>query len=436
MKTLLFSMCAAMALTVMAPACSADVSVEVDITYFHERLSPHGEWVEVEGHGWCWYPEHIEVGWRPYTYGHWVYVDDSGWYWHSDYDWGWACFHYGRWTMYGERWVWVPGYEWSGAWVAWRHGGAYVGWAPLPPAAVWTVGVGISTTGFSYETDITHTSWVFVQESRFTSTSIHTVAVSTSEVNVVLGKTKVLGGVGAKGNVAVNTALKVETIKPAAGEIKHVKLRDAETLGAAKVKGDSDSEIRVFRPKVEKKDVGSPKADRSEGARKTMKERQDAEQGDMKRRHDRDGKGEDAERRNGKEREDMEKRHKKERDDIEKRYPQKGDDDPGKKGDRPSGRDEPGKGDRPGSGRDEPGRDSPPKGDDPSGRDKPPKRDEPGRDKPPKGDDPSGRDKPPKRDDPGRDKPPKREEPEDPQPPRKDDPDPPKRDKPPKRDRD
>jgi hypothetical protein len=29
--------------------------------------------------------------------------------------------------------VWVPGYEWGPAWVSWRFGGNYVGWAPLPP---------------------------------------------------------------------------------------------------------------------------------------------------------------------------------------------------------------------------------------------------------------------------------------------------------------
>ena len=27
----------------------------------------------------------------------------------------------------------MPGYEWAPAWVSWRTGGDYVGWAPLPP---------------------------------------------------------------------------------------------------------------------------------------------------------------------------------------------------------------------------------------------------------------------------------------------------------------
>jgi hypothetical protein len=54
--------------------------------------------------------------------------------WFSDEPWAWAAYHYGRWTYnpyYG--WVWIPGYEWAPAWVSWRTGGGYYGWAPLGP---------------------------------------------------------------------------------------------------------------------------------------------------------------------------------------------------------------------------------------------------------------------------------------------------------------
>ncbi len=48
--------------------------------------------------------------------------------WVSDYDWGWAPFHYGRWVnnRYNE-WVWIPDTVWSPAWVSWRSGGGYYG---------------------------------------------------------------------------------------------------------------------------------------------------------------------------------------------------------------------------------------------------------------------------------------------------------------------
>ncbi len=33
----------------------------------------------------------------------------------------------------GYGWIWVPGNEWAPAWVSWRGGGDYYGWAPLGP---------------------------------------------------------------------------------------------------------------------------------------------------------------------------------------------------------------------------------------------------------------------------------------------------------------
>ena len=76
-----------------------------------------------------------DSNWRPYSDGYWAYTD-VGWTWVSYEDFGWATYHYGRWarlTDYG--WVWFPGsdLDWGPAWVSWRTGGDYVGWAPLPP---------------------------------------------------------------------------------------------------------------------------------------------------------------------------------------------------------------------------------------------------------------------------------------------------------------
>jgi hypothetical protein len=49
---------------------------------------------------------------------------------------GWATFHYGRWTrLRNIGWIWVPGDEWAPAWVSWRKSNDYIGWAPLPPEA-------------------------------------------------------------------------------------------------------------------------------------------------------------------------------------------------------------------------------------------------------------------------------------------------------------
>ena len=84
-------------------------------------------------YGYVFQPNVSDPSWAPYTDGHWVNTDE-GWTWVSDEPWGWATYHYGRWAnIDGTGWVWVPGYQWAPAWVSWRYGGGYCGWAPLPP---------------------------------------------------------------------------------------------------------------------------------------------------------------------------------------------------------------------------------------------------------------------------------------------------------------
>ncbi len=116
-------------------------AAEITFETFYDALTPYGDWLYVEGYGDCWQPR-VAEDWRPYTLGSWV-DSDGGWLWVSEEDFGWAVYHYGRWAQVrGYGWVWVPGYEWAPAWVSWRDNSEYIGWAPLPPEAVWTADVG------------------------------------------------------------------------------------------------------------------------------------------------------------------------------------------------------------------------------------------------------------------------------------------------------
>ena len=119
-------------LTVPAGKAHAQ-DVAVSFQEFYDDLAPYGQWVNDAEYGDVWVPNE-EPGYRPYaTRGHWV-LTDAGNMWVSDVPWGWACYHYGRWTYnpyYG--WVWLPGYEWAPAWVSWRSGGGMYGWAPMGP---------------------------------------------------------------------------------------------------------------------------------------------------------------------------------------------------------------------------------------------------------------------------------------------------------------
>jgi hypothetical protein len=100
-------------------------TAEGDDSAFYNSLAPYGTWVEVGGIGPCWQPTVVAVnpGWQPYfDAGHWVDTD-CGWYWYSDYSWGWAPFHYGRWFRHHRLgWCWAPGRTWGPSWVCWRLG--------------------------------------------------------------------------------------------------------------------------------------------------------------------------------------------------------------------------------------------------------------------------------------------------------------------------
>lgn len=129
------------------PAEVAQPAEPVTLSTFYESLTPHGTWVLDKELGWVWQPREVavDVEWRPYCQGgHWVWTN-CGWYWESNYKWGWAPFHYGRWSRHATlHWIWVPDCTWGPAWVNWRECDTHLGWAPLPPGCVFEVGVGFS----------------------------------------------------------------------------------------------------------------------------------------------------------------------------------------------------------------------------------------------------------------------------------------------------
>ncbi len=161
----------------------------VSFQTFYDDLSDDGEWIiitkeEIEkelndGEGqsfasyyqdedglvYIWKPAVNVEDWRPYLNGKWVYTT-NGWMWASNYKWGWACYHYGRWwksKSYG--WVWMPGYVWAPAWVKWRISGNHVGWTPLTPKAKWKGGEGISSSTYKYESP--DDQWIFMDKAKF-----------------------------------------------------------------------------------------------------------------------------------------------------------------------------------------------------------------------------------------------------------------------------
>ncbi len=201
-------------------SASFEIDSEAD---FHEPLAPYGGWVEVESYGRCWRPApgRLSAGWNPYSDGHWVWTD-CGWYWVSDEPWAWACYHYGSWVRHPSyAWIWVPGTEWAPAWVTWRMGGSYVGWAPAPPRRL--------------VARAPAPQFVFVQTSRFHEpvrpqtviVNNTTIINQTTVINNVRQETRTFGSAGTR-RVTVNEGPGLAPIERAAGrKMRSVRVQDA-----------------------------------------------------------------------------------------------------------------------------------------------------------------------------------------------------------------
>jgi len=107
----------------------------ISLQTFYDELSPYGTWIQDPQYGYVWRPDVDQSEFRPYyTNGRWA-MTEYGNTWVSNYDWGWAPFHYGRWVINSYRqWIWLPDTNWGPAWVDWRSGDGYYGWAPMAPS--------------------------------------------------------------------------------------------------------------------------------------------------------------------------------------------------------------------------------------------------------------------------------------------------------------
>lgn len=165
----------------------AQPGVDMPIESFYDELAPYGQWTRNPQYGQVWMPE-VEADFQPYaTNGHWA-VTEYGNTWVSDYDWGWAPFHYGRWVFddYYGRWIWVPDSEWGPAWVSWRSGGGYYGWAPLGPGMGINVNININLP-FNY--------WTFVPQVYFTSPRVYSYCIPRTRVVNVYHNTTIINNV-------------------------------------------------------------------------------------------------------------------------------------------------------------------------------------------------------------------------------------------------
>jgi len=217
---------------------SVEDQQDVDFNAFYDALSPYGTWESDNEYGQVWVnndPTFVPY----YSNGNWAYTND-GWAWVSNYNWGWAPFHYGRWAFRGH-WMWVPGYDWAPAWVNWRTGGDYYGWAPLGPGI--SIGVNMGYGGY-----MAPERWVFCQRGYIASPHFSNYCVDRSRNVTIINNTTVINRVNVyRGNRFVAGPERSDVERYSGSRINPMRIRNANRPGATTInRGD----LQVYRPNV------------------------------------------------------------------------------------------------------------------------------------------------------------------------------------------
>ncbi|MCX6564750.1 MAG: hypothetical protein NTU60_14285 [Candidatus Aminicenantes bacterium] len=226
---------------------------ETSLSYFYDYLSPHGAWVHFSPHGYVWVPRHMGYRWRPYTMGHWAWTD-YGWTWVSEEEWGWACFHYGRWGFDDDiGWFWVPGTVWAPAWVVWRSGPSYFGWAPVPPGIEFSLGYGFSSREF----DVPHHHWIFVESRYFMDRRLDSYIFPFERNLTVIRYTELHQNIVVRNNRVFNEGIDVDTVRRATRQrISRQTIEDDRRPGPVR---DELNRVRIYRPDIKESKESAPK---------------------------------------------------------------------------------------------------------------------------------------------------------------------------------
>jgi len=209
---------------------------------FYDDLAPYGQWLNDPQYGYVWAPS-VGPDFRPYyTNGYWA-MTEYGNMWISNYAWGWAPFHYGRWAqsaIYG--WIWIPGSVWGPAWVTWRQGGGYYGWAPMGPGVSINISFG---SGFN----VPNPWWTFIPCGHIYSRNWHTYYSPRRTVNIINNTTII------NNTYVDNRTRNTYVTGPRRSEVEAVtrkrvtvyNVSDRSRAGAASLNGRS---VNVYRPRI------------------------------------------------------------------------------------------------------------------------------------------------------------------------------------------
>jgi len=211
---------------------------------FYTELAPYGTWIQTYDGVVVWRPNFISTSWAPYTDGRWAWTPD-GWYWHSYEPFGYIVFHYGRWyydNYYG--WVWVPDNQWAPAWVEWRYDNNYIGWAPLPPYAGFSINIGLH---FSLNYVSPYRFWRFVTYRHFCDPYVYHYYVPHNHIYGIYKRTTYRADYGFANGRVVNRGVSIDVVRKRSGQnIRETNVRVVSNPRELRNNPGSRNEIRAF----------------------------------------------------------------------------------------------------------------------------------------------------------------------------------------------
>jgi hypothetical protein len=244
---------ASCAAVVPAAAPPQAFGAALDIGFCYDYLAPYGSWIEFDPYGYVWCPRHMGYGWRPYSEGRWLWTDD-GWCWDSDLDWGWMPFHYGRWGWDDDcGWFWVPGTAGGPAWVFWRFGDLYCGWAPMPPGLNFRAGIDFDAFAIGLPLNY----WCFVDGRHFLDRDIRSYVLPYERNGAAVRLTELRNRYDFRGGRMIDQGIDPEAIHRVSGRpVTRYAIANADRPGGPRLAGN---QIRVFRPEIRESARARPK---------------------------------------------------------------------------------------------------------------------------------------------------------------------------------
>ena len=230
---------------------SAQVSVSVSFQTFYDDLSPYGDWISYPEYGYVWRPDNRYSNFHPYrSEGRWAWTEDYGWMWVSNYEWGWAPFHYGRWVYDSyEGWLWVPDYEWAPAWVVWRGGGDYYGWAPMSP------GISINLY-FGNRYNVPYNYWCFAPRRYITSPHLSNYYVDRGRNTTIINQTTIINNYSRNRDYVIGPS-RNEVERYTGSRINSVRIRETQRAGRTIAR---NNEVSIYKPYINRgSDRGAPR---------------------------------------------------------------------------------------------------------------------------------------------------------------------------------